>query len=274
MGDVPRLALNDGRMIPQLGYGVWQTPPEETARVVGLAIAAGYRSIDTAPIYYNEAGVGEGVRASAVNRSELFVTSKLWNSDQSYDRALAAFDRSLAALGLAYLDLFLIHWPAPSQGLYVQAWKALIRLREEGRVRSIGVSNFNPDHLERIIGETGVTPVINQVELHPRFQQAAVRAAGERVGMLTECWSPLGRGRLMQDPTLAAIALKHRRTVPQVILRWHLQLGLVVIPKSVTPGRIVENFALFDFALEEADMAAIARLDSPGGRVGPDPARM
>ena len=267
-----RLTLNDGRPIPQVGLGVWRTPADDAAIVVRTALEAGYRAVDTAAIYGNEAGVGEGVRASGLPRDEVFVTTKLWNESQGYDRALRAFDKSLERLGFDQVDLYLIHWPCPQQGLYLESWKALIRLREEGRARSIGVSNFAPEHLERIISETGVVPAVNQIELHPRFQQASLRAANAAAGVLTESWSPLGQGQILEDPIIAGLAAKHGVTPAQVVIRWHVQLGLIVIQKSVTPARIVQNLDVFGFVLDAGDMAAMASLDTADGRIGPDPA--
>ncbi len=258
--------------MPALGLGVWQIPDEDTAAAVQTALAAGYRSIDTAMIYGNERGVGEAVRRSSLPREDIFVTSKLWRDDVGYDSGLRAFDASLARLGLETLDLYLIHWPAPARDQYVAAWKALIRLRSEGRVRSIGVSNFHAAYLDRIIGETGVVPAVNQVLAYPGFQQHALRAVHAAHGIVTVAWAPLGEGRVLGDPAIAAIARKHGRTPAQVILRWHLQSGLVPIPKSSHPGRIAENLAVFDFALDAADMTALAALDRLDGRLGPDPA--
>ena len=271
MSDQPTIALNDGRAIPQLGLGVWRTPPAETAAVVASAVAAGYRHVDTAMIYGNEAGVGDGLRASGL-AGEVFLTTKLWNDDQGYDETLKAFEASARRLGLETVDLYLIHWPMPATNRYVQTWKALVRLREEGRVRSIGVSNFGRAHLERTIGETGVTPAVNQIELHPGFPQAELRALHAELGVATESWSPLGQGRILSDPAVRRLADKHGRTPAQVVIRWHLDLGLVVIPKSVNPGRIAENFDVFGFRLDEDDMAALATLADPAGRIGPDPA--
>jgi 2,5-diketo-D-gluconate reductase A len=263
-------SLNDGRTIPQLGLGVWQVPDAEAAQNVRTAVDVGYRSIDTAAIYHNEDGVGEGVRTCGIPREQIFVTTKLWNSKQGYDETLRAFERSLQRLRMEYVDLYLIHWPLPTIDRYVATWKAFVRLREEGRAKSIGVSNFQPAHIQRLIDETGVAPVLNQVELHPLFPQRAVRDYARRHGIAVESWSPLGQGRLMDNPVLRAIGARHGKTVPQVILRWHLQNDLVVIPKSVTPARIRENFAVFDFSLSVADMQQIAGLDN-GGRIGPDP---
>jgi 2,5-diketo-D-gluconate reductase A len=269
---VPILPLADGRAIPQLGFGVYQLADAQAPEIVAQAIETGYRSIDTAAIYGNEAGVGRALRSSVVSRSDLFVTTKLWNERQGFDETLRAFDESLAALGLDDVDLYLIHWPCPDRGRYLETWKAFIRLKEEGRVKSIGVSNFQPEHLDRIIGETGMVPVVNQIELHPRFQQHALRAVHARHGILTESWSPLGQGKELDDPVLARIARSHGRTPAQVVLRWHIESGLVVIPKTATPARIAENFDLFGFGLTAEDHAAIAGLDKSDGRIGPDPA--
>ncbi|MBU2136431.1 MAG: aldo/keto reductase [Alphaproteobacteria bacterium] len=267
-----RLTLNDGRALPQVGLGVWRTPANDAAVVVRTALEAGYRAVDTAAIYGNEAGVGEGIRASGLPRDEVFVTTKLWNESQGYDRALRAFDKSLERLGLDHVDLYLIHWPCPQQELYLESWKALIRLREDGRARSIGVSNFAPEHLDRIIQETGVVPAVNQIELHPRFQQASLRSANAAAGVLTESWSPLGQGQILEDPVIMSLAARHGVTPAQVVIRWHVQLGLIVIPKSVTPARIVQNLDVFGFELDADDMAAMASLDTAEGRIGPDPA--
>jgi 2,5-diketo-D-gluconate reductase A len=267
----PLVTLNDGRPMPQLGLGVWQSPREVTAQAVRAALGAGYRSVDTAAIYRNEAEVGEGVRASGLDRAEIFVTTKLWNDDQGFDSALRALDASLKRLKMDYVDLYLIHWPAPGQDRYLDTWKALIRLRDEGRARSIGVSNFAVPHLERIIGETGQAPAVNQVELHPRFQQAELRAAHKRLGVATESWSPLGQGGLLADPVVAKVAARHGKTPAQTIIRWHLDLGLIVIPKSVTPARIAQNFDVFDFKLDAQDLADMATIDDPDGRMGPNP---
>ena len=267
------LQLNDGRPMPQVGLGVWQSPADTTADTVATALAAGYLAIDTASAYRNEPGVGEGVKRSGAARDKLFITTKLWNENQGHDAALAAFDKSLQRLGMDYVDLYLIHWPAPAQDLYLDSWKALVRLREEGRARSVGVSNFAIPHLERIIGETGVTPAANQIELHPRFQQEALRAFHAANGIVTTSWSPLGQGKLLEDPVIAGIAAKHGKTPAQVIIRWHIDLGLTVIPKSVTPARIVSNLDVFGFGLDDADLAAITALDAADGRIGPDPAK-
>jgi 2,5-diketo-D-gluconate reductase A len=271
MDSPPQFALRDGNSIPQLGLGVFQTPQAITASVVQTALAAGYRHIDTAAIYENEAGVGEGLRASGLKRSDVFITTKLWNADQGFDAALKGFDRSMKRLGLEVLDLYLIHWPSPQRGLYVDSWRALVQLQKERRVRSIGVSNFDAEQLQRIIGETGVTPVLNQIELHPHFQQRALIQAHRALGIATESWSPLGQGKALVDPVIGAIAARCGRTPAQIIIRWHLDMGLIVIPKSVTPKRIAENFDVFGFKLTAADLAAIGGLDSPRGRIGPNP---
>ena len=267
----PLVTLNDGRPMPQLGLGVWQSPREVTAQAVRAALGAGYRSVDTAAIYRNEAEVGEGVRASGLDRAEVFVTTKLWNDDQGFDSALRALDASLKRLKMDYVDLYLIHWPAPGQDRYLESWKALVRLREEGRARSIGVSNFAAPHLERIVGETGRAPAVNQIELHPRFQQAELRAVHQRLGVATESWSPLGQGGLLADAVVAKVAARHGKTPAQTIIRWHLDLGLIVIPKSVTPSRIAQNFDVFDFKLDAQDLADMATIDDPDGRMGPNP---
>ena len=269
MTTVPTLPLNDGHAIPQVGYGVLMIPDDETAAVVTTAIEAGYRSIDTATIYGNEAGVGAGIASSGVPREELFVTTKLWNTDQGDARA--AFEASLQRLGLDYVDLYMIHWPMPAQDQYVEAWRVLQQLRDEGLVRSIGVSNFEVHHLERLQRETGVVPAVNQIELHPRLVQDELRAFHGAHGIATEAWSPLARGALLDDAALASIAQAHDRSPAQIVLRWHVQLGNVVIPKSATPERIAANLDLFDFALSDEEVAAISALDAPDGRTGPHP---
>ncbi len=272
MAAVPSLTLRDGNSIPQLGLGVWQVDPAITARVVSDAIAVGYRSIDTAEGYQNEEGVGEAIKRASVPRSALFITSKLRNGGHARDLALKSFDATMKALGLEQLDLFLIHWPVPSQGKYVEAWKTLVELKAAGRIRSIGVSNFNQDHLERIIGETGETPVVNQIELHPRFQQRDKRAFHKSNTIIIESWSPLGSGRMLDDATVGAIARKHGKSIAQVIIRWRLQEGLIVIPKTTHRERMVENFDVFGFELDADDMAKIGGLDQRDGRVGANPA--
>jgi 2,5-diketo-D-gluconate reductase A len=267
---IDSLELNDGRRIPQLGFGVFEVPPAETVEPVLHALKTGYRLIDTAAMYRNESQVAEAISRSGVPRSELFVTTKLWNSDHGREAALRAFDASLSRLGDDYVDLYLIHWPVPSQDLYVETWEALISLREEGRARSIGVSNFEIEHLERLIDETGVVPAVNQVELHPRLEQSKLREFHRRHQIVTEAWSPLGRGTVLDDETIGSIASRIGRTPAQVILRWHIQIRNVVIPRSVRPKRIEENFRLFDFSLSDEDMEAISALDE-SARIGPDP---
>ena len=266
---VPSIDLRDGTAIPQLGFGVFKIPDAQTEAAVTAALEAGYRSIDTAALYRNEQAVGRAIAASGVPRDELYVTTKVWNDDQGYDRTLRAFDESRRKLDLDVVDLYLIHWPAPARDLYVETWRALIHLPEQGGVRSIGVSNFQPAHLQRLVAETDVVPVVNQVELHPFLQQREVRAANAELGIATEAWSPLAKGNI-DDPTLVRVAERHGRTPAQVVLRWHLDLGNVVIPKSVTPARMHENIDVFDFSLTEEDRAEIASLDA-GTRTGPDP---
>ncbi|GEP08343.1 aldo/keto reductase [Methylobacterium gnaphalii] len=269
---VPRLALNDGGSIPQLGFGVWQLPSAETPAVVRSALDVGYRSIDTASIYGNEAGVGRALHQAALPREDIFVTTKLWNDHQGYESTLAAFDESLERLGLDAVDLYLIHWPCPQRDRYVDTWRALVHLKRQGRARAIGVSNFNAEHLERIIAETGVVPAVNQIELHPHFQQRALREVHARLGIVTESWSPLGQAKALNDPVLVEIARRHDCSPAQIVLRWHLDSGLVAIPKSATASRIAENFSVFDIALTPEDHAAIEGLDRADGRIGPDPA--
>jgi 2,5-diketo-D-gluconate reductase A len=272
MPTTPPVGLNDGNTMPQLGYGVWRVSNEDAVACVTDAIKAGYRSIDTAAIYENEEGVGQAIAASDVSRDELFITTKLWNDKRSYDAALTAFDESLRRLKLDFLDLYLIHWPGVSGVGFLDAWRALIRLKEEGRVKSIGVSNFQGKHLQRLIDETGIVPTVNQIELHPRFQQKELRAFHAQHNIATESWGPLGQGSLVSDEKLAAIGRKYGKTPAQVILRWHLDNGFIVIPKSVTPSRIRENIDVFDFKLDAEDMRIIEAMDDRNGRVGPDPA--
>ncbi|WP_395242451.1 aldo/keto reductase [Agromyces sp. MMS24-K17] len=266
----PTLPLLDGARIPQLGFGLYKVPAADTRRLALEAIDVGYRHLDTAAFYGNERETGEAVRDAPVPRDELFVTSKVWKDDNGYDETLRAFDDSMSRFGLDRLDLYLIHWPVPSTDRYVDTWRALVRLREEGRVRSIGVANFHPHHIERIVGETGVAPVLDQVELHPWLPQREVRAYDAERGILTESWSPLARGRVLDDPTIARIAAAHGRTPAQVVLRWHVQQGLVVIPKASSPARIRENLDVFGFELGADDLAALASLES-GERTGRDP---
>ena len=271
MTSVPDLTMNDGRTIPQLGFGVFQIPQDETERAVTTALQEGYRLIDTAQGYQNEEGVGAALRASDLDREDVFVTTKLTNSMQGYDKTMAAFDASMAKLGIDVLDLFLIHWPQPMFDQYVDTWRAFEKLQADGRVRSIGVSNFQIEHLERLFAETDVVPAVNQVELHPQFPQAELRAFHAEHGILTESWGPIGQGKgLLENPHVQGVAERVGRTPAQVVLRWHVQLGLVVIPKSVTPSRIAENIALFDFELDDDAMAEIAAVDT-GERLGADP---
>lgn len=267
---VPTLALNDGHRIPAIGLGVWQVPDDQAYDAVRASLDAGYRSIDTAAAYQNERAVGRAVRESGVPRDEIFVTTKLWNDDQGYDPALRAFDASMDRLGLDYLDLYLIHWQAVGLGKYIDTFKAFQRLKADGRVGSIGVSNFTAPTLEQLIDACGEVPAINQIELHPRLIQTEMRAFHTKHGIATEAWSPLGSGLVLDDPTIGAIAEELDRSPAQVIVRWHIQLGNVVIPKSVTPARIRSNFEVFDFQLAPEQMALISALDD-GTRTGPDP---
>jgi diketogulonate reductase-like aldo/keto reductase len=267
---VPNIRLHDGVEIPQMGFGVFQIPPQETAETTSLAFQAGYRHIDTAAAYRNEAEVGQALRSSGLARDEVFITTKCFNDDQGFDAARGAFDASLERLELDFVDLYLIHWPVPSRDLYVDTWKAFIELQREGLVRSIGVSNFQPAHLERLVAETGVTPSVNQIELHPHLQQPGLRREHEDRDIVTEAWSPLAQGQVLDEPEIVRIAEAHGKTAGQVVLRWHIELGNVVFPKSSTPARIEENIDVFDFELTEEDMAAIERLDR-GERIGPDP---
>jgi 2,5-diketo-D-gluconate reductase A len=270
----PTVTLSNGVEMPQLGFGVFLVPPDEVVEPVRVALETGYRLIDTAKLYGNEAGVGRAVADSGLPRDEVFVTTKVWNADHGFDATLAAFDRSLVLLGLDVIDLYLIHWPAPMLDRYVETWRALERLYAEGRARAIGVSNFTIDQLERLRAECDVTPMVNQVELHPGFVQEELRAYHQERGIVTEAWSPLGRGHgLLDDPVVTDLATTHGRTPAQVVLRWHVQLGSVVIPKSVQPQRIRENFDVFGFALTDDEMASLSALPGPG-RVGPDPLTM
>ena len=270
MTDIPQLPLNDGRSIPQLGIGVWQIDDATTPGVVSTAVDLGVRLIDGAFIYGNEASMGEGLRQAPAPREELFVTSKVWNSDQGHDAARDAIDGSLKRIGLDYLDLVLIHWPCPAQDRYVDTWRALIEARDAGKVRSIGVSNFNPDHLDRLIDETGVTPAVNQIEINPRFQNAEVRAANTARGIVSQAWTPLGNGKSFDARAIQDAAKRTGKSPAQVILRWHIQLGHSVIPRSTKRDHLASNIDVLDFELTEAEMAAIAALEA-GDRCGPDP---
>ncbi|MFJ4209110.1 aldo/keto reductase [Paenarthrobacter sp. NPDC089675] len=274
MTSSPILTFNDGNTIPQLGYGVWQVEDDVAEKVVRQAFEAGFRHIDTAKIYGNESGVGRAIASSGLSAEEIFITTKLWNADQGYESTLAAFEESLDRLGLETLDLYLIHWQQPKQDKYVDTWKALIELQKRGRVKSIGVSNFTTEGLQRIIDETGVVPAINQIELHPFFNQSELREFNASKGILTQAWSPLGQGgELLENATVAEIAAKHHATPAQVVIAWHMTIGNVVIPKSVTESRIQENFAALSVKLDDADVEAINGLDRGAeGRIGPDPA--
>lgn len=267
---IPTITLNNGVEMPQVGFGVFQVPNEETTAAVGSALKAGYRSIDTAAIYGNEEGVGAALAQSGIAREDLFITSKIWIADMGYEQALEAFDASLERLGLDYLDLYLIHWPAPEKNLYVETWKALEKLYAEKKIRAIGVSNFQPEHLEQLVAEGTIVPAVNQVELHPALQNREVVAANAQHGIVTEAWSPLAQGAMLTDETIVGIAQAHEVSAAQVILRWHLQQGRVIIPKSVTESRIIANLNLFGFKLTSDELASIDALDRDG-RTGPNP---
>ncbi|KIZ15355.1 aldo/keto reductase [Streptomyces natalensis] len=275
MSKVPYITLNNGTAMPQLGFGVWQVPDDEAFATVGHALEAGYRSIDTASVYGNEQGTGKALAASGIARDELFVTTKLWNSASetwTRDSVLREFDSSLNKLGLEYIDLYLIHWPRAMRDDYLTIWRAFEEIAQSGRAKAIGVSNFLPEHLERLLGETSVVPAVNQIELHPHLQQAESRAHHASHGIATEAWSPLGQGKgLLENATIAQLAEKYGKSPAQTVLRWHIQLGNIVIPKSVTPSRIKDNIDVFDFELDDEDMGAIAALNE-GKRLGPDPA--
>jgi 2,5-diketo-D-gluconate reductase A len=270
MTDIPRITLNDGARIPQLGLGVFQIPPADTAQAVRTALEAGYRHIDTAQMYGNEQGVGQAVAESGIPRSEVFVTTKLGNDQHGYDAAMRALDASLQQLGTDYVDLYLIHWPRPRAGRFVDAWKGCEKLHADGRARSIGVSNFQPEHLDRLAAETGTVPAVNQIELHPQLQQPQLREYHRRHGIATQAWSPIAKGQIFDDETISSLAAKYGKSPAQLILRWHLQLGNIVFPKSVTASRMRENLDIFDFEIADDDMAAITPLDV-GRRTGPDP---
>ncbi|WP_323018345.1 aldo/keto reductase [Castellaniella sp.] len=267
----PYLTFHDGRRVPQLGLGTWKVTGEDTAPAIQAAVEAGYRAIDTAYIYYNEAEVGQGISRCGVPREDLFVTTKLWNNRHDRDSAKAALQESLDRLQLDYADLYLIHWPVPKESRYLEAWEALIQLHDEGRAKSIGVCNFQLNHLQKLLDKTGVLPVVNQIELHPYFQQTELQAYHTDHGILTEAWSPLGQGQALQDPVIQELAHQLQATPAQIILRWHIQMGRLVIPKSAHADRIRENFNLWNLYLDDAAMARIATLDRPDGRIGPDP---
>ncbi|HEX9176066.1 aldo/keto reductase [Mycobacterium sp.] len=272
--NAPSITLNDGNAIPGVGLGVFKTPPKETEQAVRAALDAGYRHIDTASAYRNEREVGRAIAKSPTPRDEIFVVTKLWNADQGYDATMKAFEKSMKRLGLDrdgdYLDLYLIHWPVPAISEFVDTWRAFAALHDLGRIRSIGVSNFAPEHLNTLIDATGVVPVVNQIELHPLMTQGELREMHAQLGIATEAWSPLGRGRLLDHPTISSIADAYGKTPAQAIIRWHLQIGNIVIPKSVNPERIASNFDVFDFELSDDDVASISSLDN-GTRLGPDP---
>jgi 2,5-diketo-D-gluconate reductase A len=266
----PLVSLNDGNSIPCVGFGVYKIPAADTEQAVAAALRTGYRHIDTATLYGNEREVGRAIAASGLPREQVFVTTKLWNTDQGYDATLAAFDASMDRLGLDYLDLYLIHWPLPARGTCVDTFKAFAHLRDQGRIRSIGVSNFEPEYLRMLIDATGIVPVVNQIELHPRLAQTELREVHAQLGIATEAWAPLGEGSLLNDPTVASVAGACGRTAAQTLIRWHIQLGNIVIPKSTHAERIASNFDVFDFELGANEMAAISSLDD-GTRLGPDP---
>jgi 2,5-diketo-D-gluconate reductase A len=270
MTDTPRLTFHDGHTMPQLGFGIWQVPSDIATDVVRSALKTGYRMIDGAYLYHNEAGLGEGLRQSGVSRDDVFITTKVWNTDHGRDKARASVERSLKTIGVDKLDLVLIHWPVPSRDLYVETWKAFVEMRDEGLMRSIGVSNFNADHLERIIAETGEVPVLNQIELNPELQQPAMRAANEAHGIVTQAWTPLGNARSFEAKPISEPARRTGKSPAQVILRWHIQVGHAVIPRSTKAERQAENLDVFDFELTLEEMKAISTLDV-GLRTGPDP---
>lgn len=269
----PYLTFHDGRLAPQLGLGTWKLTGDAAAPAIQAAVNHGYRAIDTAYFYYNEADVGQGIAKCGVAREDLFITTKLWNNRHSHEGARTALQESLEKLQLDYIDLYLIHWPVPKENDYVQAWEGLIQLRDDGSAKSIGVCNFKIAHVQNLLDATGVTPVVNQVELHPYFQQAKLREYHQDHNIVTEAWSPLGQGTALKDPVIIEIAAKHQVSPAQVILRWHIQLGNMVIPKSANAVRIRENFDIWQFRLDDEDMTKIAGLDREDGRIGPDPER-
>lgn len=268
---IPNIKMNDHHDIPQLGFGLYLVKDDETPSSVREALKAGYRSLDSAQIYENESGLGRAIKESNVKREDLYITTKIWNSEQGYDSTLKSFDVSMGKLGIEKLDLLLIHWPSAHRNLYVETWKAMIQLQRNGRVKSIGVSNFAKEHLDKILEATSVVPVLNQIELHPHFQQKDLRRFHEQHNIKTEAWSPLGQGKVISDPVIKKIADKHKKTPAQVILRWHMENGIIAIPKSITPSRIQENIQIFDFKMDADDMGAIEKLDQKNGRIGPDP---
>lgn len=267
---IPSLPFHDGKSIPQLGFGLWQIPEDTTGQSVHQALGLGYRLLDGAAIYGNEVGQGEGLRLSGLPRCDVFVTTKVWNAEQGFDSTLKAVDASLERLGLDHVDLCLIHWPCPNKNQYVETWRGLIQAKADGKVKSIGVSNFLPDHLKRIIDETGEKPVLNQIEVHPYLQQKELHAFHQDHGIITQSWTPLGQSKSFDDPVIAAISERLGKSPAQIVLRWHVQLGCSAIPRSTNAGRMADNIALFDFELTSDDMAAIASLDR-NGRVGPHP---
>lgn len=267
----PYITFHDGRKAPQLGFGTWQISDQDVPGSIHAALEAGYRSIDTAYIYKNEASVGKSIAQSGIPREELFITTKVWNTSHGHDSTKAALQDSLERLQMDYVDLYLIHWPVPMEKRYIETWEAMIQLRDEGRAKSIGVCNFNIPHLQRLLDKTGVIPVVNQIELHPYFQQDDLRAYHADHEIVTEAWSPLGQGTLFDDPVLSAIAHKHQVSVARIMLAWHIQIGNMALPKSITPSRIAENINVFNLHLDDTDMAQIAELDREDGRIGPDP---
>lgn len=266
----PTLTLNNGQQIPQLGLGVYKLATDVAEGLIRQAIETGYRRFDTASFYGNESQIGAGVRNGGLPREEIFVTTKIWNDDQGYDRTLAAIDESLARLNIDYVDMLMIHWPKPQLDLYLETWAAFQKAMEAGKIRGIGVSNFQPNHLDRLLEAGGTVPAINQIELHPGLQQAVVRAYDAQHGIATEAWSPLARGRFNEDATVVSIADKHGKSSTQVVIRWHIELGNLVIPKTATASRLQENISVFDFSLDDDDMAKLTTLDS-GLRTGPNP---